>query len=255
MGAAPERSRPDPGPDPGAARSTAPDAAVAGITPVVPGARSVVRLTLRPILRIWLRLGVEGVEHVPEEGPVLVASTHQSHADSIALAAAIRRPVYFLGDLKLTRWPVLGPVLPKLGMVPLRRGEADGSAMDVLEALLRDGACVAVYPEGSRSRDGKVHRLRSGVARLSAQVQAPVVPAAVAGIYDVWPIGRKPRPLGGPVTIRFAPAMEPPEPTPRSRRAFNETLQEVLATLAETEAVDTFSPFHGGEDAEPQGTQ
>jgi len=250
VGAAPEPRRPDPGPAGSRrARASAPDTAPGGITPVVPGARSVVRLTLRPLLQIWLRMGVEGLEHVPTDGAVLVASAHQSHADSIALGAAIRRPVYFLGDLKLTRWPVFGPLLPKLGMVPLRRGEADASAMDVLETLLRDGACVAVYPEGSRSRDGKVHRLRSGVARLAAQVQAPVVPAAVAGIYEVWPIGSKPRLLGGRVTVRFATPMPPPEPTPRSRRAFNETLQATLAMLAETEAVDTFSPFHGGTDA------
>lgn len=221
-----------------------------GFTPMVPGARSLVRITLRPILKIWLRLGVEGVEHVPPDGPVLVASTHQSHADSIALASAIRRPVHFLGDLKLTRWPVFGPLLPKLGMIPLRRGEADGAAMTVLTDLLEIGGCVAVYPEGSRSRDGRVHRLRSGVARLAAKQQAPVVPAAVAGIYDVWPIGSKPRVLGGKVTVRFGPPMDPPRDQPRSRREFNDELQRVLAELAGSEMADDFSPFHGGADPE-----
>jgi 1-acyl-sn-glycerol-3-phosphate acyltransferase len=217
-----------------------------GLRPMVPGARSVVRLTLRPLLSLWLRLTVEGAEHIPGAGPVLVASTHQSHGDSVALGVAIRRPVYFLGDLKLTRWPVLGPLLPRLGMIPLKRGEADAAAMDVLDRLLLDGACVAVYPEGSRSRDGKVHRLRSGTARLAATRQVPVVPAAVAGIYDVWPIGQRPRVLGGRVTVRFGPAMPPPADTPRDRRRFNDELQRTLARLGRTEAVDDFSPFHGG---------
>ena len=228
--------------------ASTPSTPSAPFTPVVPGARSVVRLTLRPLLTLWLRLGVEGTHHVPPTGPVLIASTHQSHADSLAIGVAIRRPVHFLGDLRLTAWPVFGPLLPKLGMIPLRRGEADASAMDVIEALLAAGGCVAVYPEGSRTRDGRVHRLRSGVARLAAECQVPVVPAAVEGIYEVWPIGSKPRPLGGKVTVRFGPAMAPPEPTPRSRRAFNDELQATLATLARTEMADTFSPFHGGDD-------
>jgi 1-acyl-sn-glycerol-3-phosphate acyltransferase len=224
-----------------------------GFTPMVPGARSAVRLTLRPLLQVWLRMGIEGLQHVPDDGPVLVASTHQSHADSIALGVAIRRPVHFLGDLRLTRWPVLGPQLPKLGMVPLRRGEADASALDVLRGLLEDGACVAVYPEGSRSRDGRVHRLRSGVARLAADTGAPIVPAAVAGIYDVWPIGAKPRLRGGRVTVRFGPPLAAPDPSPRSRRAFNDHLQRTLGELAGAELADDFSPFGGGTDLPAAG--
>lgn len=216
-------------------------------TPMVPGARSAVRLSLRPLLRTWLRLTVEGAEQVPETGGVLVASTHQSHADSLAIGVAIHRPVHFLGDLRLTQWPVVGPQLPKLGMVPLRRGEADGSAMDVLGLLLEEGACVAVYPEGSRSRDGRVHRLRSGVARLAATHEVPVVPASVAGIHEVWPIGARPRVRGGRVTVRFGSPIDPPAHTPRSRRAFNDRLQVILAELAGTTTADDFSPFHGGD--------
>jgi len=215
-------------------------------TTMVPGARSAVRSSLRPVLRAWLRLRVEEVHHVPADGPVLVASTHQSHADSVALGVAIRRPVHFLGDERLTRWPVLGPMLPKLGMVPLQRGVADTSALDVLRALLRDGACVAVYPEGSRSRDGRVHRLRSGVARLAAELGVPVIPAAVAGIHDVWPIGARPRVRGGRVAVRFGPAIAPPASDPRSRRVFNDALQRTLADLAGVEVADDFSPAGGG---------
>jgi 1-acyl-sn-glycerol-3-phosphate acyltransferase len=220
-----------------------------GFTPTVPGARSPLRFVLRPPLRAWVRLRVDGEHHVPETGPVLIASTHLSHADSVAIALGVRRPVHFLGDLKLTRLPLLGPQLPRLGMVPLRRGEADADALDALRALLATGACIAVYPEGSRSRDGRVHRLRSGVARLAAEAQVPVVPAAVLGIESVWPIDGRPRVLGGKVTVRFGVPLDPPETTPRSRRAFNDELQRTLGTLAGVELADTFSPFHGGEAA------
>jgi 1-acyl-sn-glycerol-3-phosphate acyltransferase len=213
---------------------------------MVPGARSAVRLLLRPVLRTWLRMRVEGLEHLPTEGAVIVASTHQSHADSVALGVAIRRPMYFLGDGRLTALPVLGPLLPKLGMVSLRRGEADVEAMRVMRALLHEGHGIAVYPEGSRSRDGRVHRLRSGVARLAAETGVAVVPAAVAGIHAVWPIGTRPRLRGGRVTVRFGPAIDAPADVPRARRAFNDRLRHDLAVLAGVEVADDFSPIGGG---------
>jgi 1-acyl-sn-glycerol-3-phosphate acyltransferase len=230
------------GTPPGAGHLGVPDPAAA----MVPGARSTVRLLLRPVLRTWLRLRVEGLEHLPSEGAVIVASTHQSHADSVALGVAIRRPMYFLGDRRLTAMPLLGPLLPKLGMVSLRRGEADVAAMQTMRALLDDDHGIAVYPEGSRSRDGRVHRLRSGVARLAAETGAPVVPVAVAGIHAVWPIGTSPRLRGGRVTVRFGRAMAAPEDDPRSRRVFNDRLHHTLAALAGVEVADDFSPIGGG---------
>jgi 1-acyl-sn-glycerol-3-phosphate acyltransferase len=217
-------------------------------SPMVPGARSVVRRTLRPVLRTWLRLKVEGVHHVPAVGGVLLASTHQSHADSVAIGVAVERPVHFLGDLRLTAWPVLGPLLPRLGMVPLRRGDADASALTVLSDLLHDQAAVAVYPEGSRSRDGRVHRLRSGVARLAARSGVPVVPTAVVGIFDVWPIGRKPKLIGGRVTVKFGPPLAAPvSDTPKARRVFTDALHDALVELSGFERADDFSPIGGGE--------
>jgi 1-acyl-sn-glycerol-3-phosphate acyltransferase len=215
-------------------------------SPMLLGARSVVRHLARPTLHAWLRLGVEGEHHVPERGGVLVASTHQSHADSIALGVAVRRPLHFLGDARLAAWPGLGPLLPRLGMIPVRRGEGDAAALGQLAALLEDGGAIAVYPEGSRSRDGRVHRLRSGVARLAAETGVPVVPAAVAGIYEVWPIGARPRLRGGRVTVRFGPPLPAPGATPRGRRAFNDELHARLAELAGVERAHDFSPAGGG---------
>jgi 1-acyl-sn-glycerol-3-phosphate acyltransferase len=214
--------------------------------PMVPGARSLVRRSLRPVLRTWLHLGVEGAHHVPDEGAVLLASTHQSHADSLAVGVALERPIHFLGDLRLVSVPVLGPLLPRLGMVPLRRGDADAAALEVLADLLDDDRAVAVYPEGSRSRDGRVHRLRSGVARLAARSGAPVVPTAVVGIFEVWPIGRRPRLRGGHVTVRFGPPLAPPgADTPRARRTFTDDLHAALVDLSGLAGADDFSPIGG----------
>ena len=213
---------------------------------LVPEAQARVAGALRPILRRWLDLRVEGQEHVPTAGAVLLASTHQSHADSLAIGTAVPRPSHFLGDRRLMSWPIVGRRLPQLGMVPLNRGEGDHAAMDVVVGLLARGACIVIYPEGSRSRDGRVHRLRSGLSRIAAATRVPVVPVAVAGIHDVWPIGSRPRIRGGRVTVRFAPQIAPPAATPAARRAFNRELQEQLAELARTSMAEDFSPIHGG---------
>lgn len=213
------------------------------------GARSAARRIIRPLLCLWLRLRVDGAVHVPSDGPVLIASTHASHADSMALGAAAPRPVFFLGDRRLLAWPLLGRLLPRLGMVALRRGSGDTTAMRVLGDLLGAGHAVVVYPEGSRSRDGRVYRPRSGVSRLAATTGVPVVPAAVVGTYAVWPTGRRPRLRGGRVTIRFGPAIPAPSvDTPAERRRFNLTLHESLIALSGAERADTFAPVGGGEE-------
>jgi 1-acyl-sn-glycerol-3-phosphate acyltransferase len=222
------------------------EAEVAAHDTLVPAVQERVANALRPVLRRWLDLRVEGREHVPTAGAVILAGTHQSHADSLAIGTAVPRPTHFLGDRRLMGWPVVGPWLPRMGMVPLNRGEGDAAAMQVLARLLSQAACIVIYPEGSRSRDGRVHRLRSGLARIAAATQVPVVPVAVAGIHDVWPIGSRPRLRGGRVTVRFAPQLAPPEPTPSARRSFNLALQERLAELAETTIAMDFSPIHGG---------
>ncbi len=214
--------------------------------PLVPEVQARVAGMLRPVLRRWLDLRIEGHEHIPTAGAVLLASTHQSHADSLAIGTAVPRPTHFLGDRRLMGWPVVGPWLPRMGMVPLNRGEGDAVTMQLLARLLSEEACIVIYPEGSRSRDGRVHRLRSGLARIAAATQAPVVPVAVAGIHDVWPIGSRPRLRGGRVTVRFAPQLAPPDPSPAARRTFNLALQERLAELAETTVAPDFSPIHGG---------
>lgn len=222
-------------------------ATVRDIQTVVPGARSFARRVIRPLLRVWLRLRVVDEDLVPATGGVLIASTHASHADSMALGAALRRPVYFLGDERLARWPVLGPWLPKLGMVPVNRGTGDLDALVALQVLLESGAAVVVYPEGSRSRDGRVYRPRSGVARLAAATGVPVVPAAVNGTYDVWPTGARPRIRGGRVQIAFAPPIDAPADDPGSRRRFSRGLHDALVDLSGKPRADEFAPVGGGE--------
>ncbi|MFT5222949.1 MAG: 1-acyl-sn-glycerol-3-phosphate acyltransferase [Glaciecola sp.] len=204
------------------------------------------RKIARGALKPWCRLEVSGQQHVPATGGVLIASNHLSHADSLALGLAVRkRAVSFLGDERLTETPIIGRRLKSLGMMTLRRGDADLEALERLVALLGAGHAVVVYPEGSRSRTGEVHRPRSGVARVAAMAGVPVVPAGVLGTQNLWPIDANPRPRGARVQVRFGPPSSPASNSGRDRRAFNEQLHEALVGLAGAPRADHFSPVGG----------
>lgn len=214
------------------------------VAPTVAPSRTA-RAVIRPLVRAWMRLDVEAAHHVASAGPVIIASTHRSHADSVALGGALERPVHFLGDVQLVRWPIVGPWLPRLGMVPIRRGQKDTAALAQLRVVLDDGHALVIYPEGSRSRDGRVYRCRSGVARLAAVTGVPVVPAAVLGTERLWPAGRAPR-LRGAITVRFGPALAAPAADPRARRAFSELLHSELVRLSGAPSAEEFAAVAGG---------
>lgn len=198
----------------------------------VPTAPAWLRTVARPAVEAWLRLEVRGADHVPSAGPVILAPHHRSHADVLAVGAASPRPVTFLGSEHLTRVPVFGRFLPRLGMVPVHRGRADGEAMTRCLEVLGAGGALVVFPEGSRSRDGRVYRPRSGVGRMAAMAGAPVVPVGVVGTDEIWPVGAGPRPLGGVALVAFGAPIAPPADEPGARRAFADALHDALVELS-----------------------
>jgi 1-acyl-sn-glycerol-3-phosphate acyltransferase len=148
---------------------------------------------------------VEGGEHVPADGPAIIAANHLSFFDSIVLLMAVPRHLTFVGKSEyLDRWTTRR-VLPALGMIPIDRGSGF-RALDALEAasgVLRTDGIFAMYPEGTRSRDGKLHTGRTGVGHLAAATGAPVIPTGIVGTDVVQPPGAKlPRPFRR-VKVRF----------------------------------------------------
>ncbi|GAT84786.1 acyl-phosphate glycerol 3-phosphate acyltransferase [Streptomyces sp. F-3] len=169
---------------------------------------------LGPIMRLMFRPRVEGVEHIPSEGPVILAGNHLTFIDSMILPLVCDRQVFFIGKdeyvkgkgLKgrLMAWFFTG-----VGMIPVDRdgGKGGVAALMTGRRVLEEGKVFGIYPEGTRSPDGRLYRGRTGIARLTLMTGAPVVPFAMIGTDRIQPTGAgMPRPCR--VTVRFGEPME-----------------------------------------------
>ena len=158
-----------------------------------------------PIVRLWGRLKVEGAEHIPAEGPLLVVGNHDSYWDPvvIGIAAIKRRQIRALAKSSLWKVKGLNKVLDGMGQVPILRGSGDAGALDPAIAELRAGSCIGIFPEGTRSL-GRRLRPRSGLGRIAAAVpEAVIVPVAVTGSVDIARFPKRPR-----LHVRFLPPAE-----------------------------------------------
>src|SRR5215216_6788922 len=139
--------------------------------------RAVLVACVRPAVRRLFRLHVEGDRHLPAAGPAIIAANHLSFFDHIALAVAVPRRLNFVGKAEyLDSWKTRH-VLPALGMIPVdrRRPRRAIAALEEAAAVLKDDELFAVYPEGTRSRDGELHAGHTGVGHLSATTGVPII--------------------------------------------------------------------------------
>jgi len=165
----------------------------------------VVKAVFTPILRFFYRVKVEGMEHLPAEGPVILASNHVSFSDSIFLPMVVRRRVTFVAKAEYFDDPKTAWFFRAAGQIPIRRdgGSASDGALAAARQVLDAGGVFAIYPEGTRSVDGRLYRGHTGVARLALSCRAPIIPVAMIGTKEAQPIGKVvPRPFV-PVTIRM----------------------------------------------------
>ncbi|MEY3472749.1 MAG: hypothetical protein RLY22_252 [Actinomycetota bacterium] len=153
---------------------------------------------LGPILKALFRPWVRGIENIPTSGPVILASNHLSFSDSIFLPLQSRRPVVFLAKSEyftgrgfkgaLTRW-----FFKATGQLPIDRsgGRASEAALNTGLRVLAQGQVLGIYPEGTRSPDGRLFRGRTGIARMALESKVPVIPVAMIDTEKVQPIGRR----------------------------------------------------------------
>ncbi len=200
-----------------------------------------VKLLLRPLSRILLRTRVTGRENVPAEGAVLLASNHLSFIDSMVIPLSSPRRVRYLAKAEYFTAPGIGgwftrTLFTALGALPVERetSRAAQAALDTALAVLHDGDAFGIYPEGTRSRDGRLARGKTGVAWLALTADCPVVPVAVTGTDRVQPVGATwPRPHR--VSVTFGAPLTFPEHRGKARngRARREVTDRIMEAIAE----------------------
>ena len=209
------------------------------------------RAFLGPIARVVWRPTIIGRANMPAEGPVVVASNHLSFIDSIVISLLARRPVSFLAKEEyFTGKGVKGAIsrgfFSGVGAIPVKRGagQAAQDALDAGLAKLQAGQAFSIYPEGTRSRDGRLYRGKTGVAWLALTAGAPVVPVALTGTQNLQPVGSK-RVRLARVTIEFGEPMDisafGPAASGRARRHATDAIMAHIQSMSGQEYVDQYN--------------
>lgn len=161
---------------------------------------------LGPILRLLFKIKVEGIENVPASGPVILASNHLSFSDSVFLPIMLKRRVTFVAKAEYFEQRKTAWLFKAMGQIPVVRGGGPASARALESAMgvLHDGGVFGIYPEGTRSPDGRLYKGRTGVARLALDSGAPVIAVAMIGTREAQPIGQLKPNFFSPITIRFS---------------------------------------------------
>ena len=160
------------------------------------------RATVATYLTLFHRLAKDDVQHLPRTGGVLVVANHQSFLDIPILAAAAPRHVAFVARASLEESRFLKWLMRESGVVLIRPNTPDRAALEGMIAHLVAGDCVAVFPEGTRTRDGQLGDFRAGAAVAARRARVPVVPACIQGAFEAWPRSRA-LPLPRRVRVRF----------------------------------------------------
>ncbi|GAA3149147.1 lysophospholipid acyltransferase family protein [Planomonospora alba] len=213
----------------------------------------VVKAILSPFLHVIFRPWAEGVENVPKEGPVILAGNHLSFADHFFGALFLPRKVISLGKAEYFTGRGLKGMISRaffsgVGTVPIDRsgGKASEAALRTGLRILREGNVLGIYPEGTRSHDGRLYKGKTGVARLALESRAPVIPWAMVNTFEMMPPGRPLPRLGIRPGVRFG------EPLDFSRyygmeedrlvlRAVTDEIMYALMELSGQEYVDKYA--------------
>jgi len=162
-------------------------------------------VVLGPLLRLLYRPRTNGLENLPVEGPVILACNHQSFMDSMFVPLVVKRRVVFLGKADYFRNKRTAWFFKAAGVIPVKRegGSASEAAIQAGVRELRNGHVVGIYPEGTRSPDGRLYRGKTGVARMALLARCPIVPVSVSGTRELQPIGKKMPKLSGRIEVQF----------------------------------------------------
>ncbi len=174
------------------------------------------RLLLRVVLRLWFGFRVDGREHEPATGPVVIVSNHLSDLDPLIVGSALKRRVGFMAKQELFEVPGVRWWVSACGAFPVRRGEPDRQALRTAMHLLEGGGVLVMFPEGTRGTTRELRPPEPGAALLALRTGATVLPVAVIGSDEVMPRGSH-RLRRATVRVRIGEPIPVPRPSPRPR--------------------------------------
>ena len=208
---------------------------------------------MRPVFKTLWRMRVTGLDNIPAEGGAILTPNHISVIDSFFLPAVAPRPVSFVGKAEyLDDWKTR-KLFPALGMIPIDRsgGDAAQAALDTAARVLESGNLFGIYPEGTRSRTGFLHKGHTGAARLAVRTGCPIIPVGIKGTLSIQPPDAPmPKPFR-PVEIHFGrpilPAMS--DSVSDQRLRLRQITDEVMFEIRELTGQDYVNTYAGKDDA------
>ena len=205
-----------------------------------------------PLARAIWRPTVEGLEHVPPTGPVILASNHLSFVDSVVIPCVVPRKVVFLAKSDYFTGSGLKGAVQRiwfegLGMLPVDRDDSRAAiaSLDTALEVLSRGEAFGIYPEGTRSRDGRLYRGRTGVGHLALTARCPVVPVGLIGTESIQPVGSN-RPRLAHITVRFGEPLDVAGqydgvPLGRARREVTDMIMAAIEKLTGQEPAGVYN--------------
>lgn len=193
-----------------------------------------------PLIRkIWIE-EIEGLENIPKQGPVIIASNHQSYFDFLCFIAISPRKVHYLAAEKFYESRIWRPVMNLTGQIKVERTVHNKSEVyNKVYSALSQGRMIGIFPEGTRSSDGKIHKPFTGVARFALNVNVPVLPVGIIGTYNIMSRhDKRPKFRGAKAKIRIGKPMYFSEytniqPTDNDYKLVTDKIMDSIAGLAE----------------------
>lgn len=139
---------------------------------------------VRPLVHIFYRLEVRGLENIPADGRCIICPNHTSNIDPVLLIVTLRRQIYFMAKAELFKNKLLAKLFRTLGAFPVERGKGDGVAISEAENILRSGEQLGLFIEGARSKTGDFLRPRAGCAMIAYQTNSPIIPVCITGAKE-----------------------------------------------------------------------
>jgi len=175
-----------------------------------------------------------GSQNIPQEGGCILALNHESYLDPPFAGISAPREIFYLAKKTLLDWPIVGPLLPKVNVIPVDQDRADMSALKTVIKQVRAGHCTMIFPEGSRTEDGAMLPALPGLGLIIAKTRCTVIPARIFGAHEAFPRGGKPR-FFTPVTLVIEKPMEFTEEdfAGEGRDLYQRLSDKVLARIAE----------------------